>query len=69
VALSDETLARTSVGLPEPFACDMAHMGFFGWHAVVVSDGRVSSIDESLGRAVAAIDRGDRASASALVVR
>jgi hypothetical protein len=65
VALSDETLARTSVGLPEPFACDRARMGCFEWHAVVVSDGRVSSIDELLDRAVAAINCGDRPSALA----
>jgi hypothetical protein len=31
-----------------------------------VSDGRVSSVDELLARAVAAINRGDRAAASAL---
>jgi hypothetical protein len=43
-------------------------MGCWWWHAVGVSDGRVSSIDQLLDRAVAAISRGDRAAASALAV-
>ena len=50
---------------PELIACDMARMGCFEWHAVVVSDGRVSSIDQLLDRAVAAINCGDRPSALA----
>ena len=58
--------ARTSVGLPELIACDMARMGCWQWHAIDVSEGRVASIDELLDRAVAAINRGDRVAASAL---
>jgi hypothetical protein len=50
---------------PEPIACDMARMGCGQWHAIDVSDGRVSSIDELLDRAVAAINCGDRPSALA----
>jgi hypothetical protein len=46
-------------------ACDMAGMGCSQWHAIDVSDGRVSSIDELLDRAVAAINSGDRPSALA----
>jgi len=57
---------RTSVGLPELIACDMARMGCWQWHAIDVGDGRVASIYELLDRAVAAINRGDRVAASAL---
>jgi len=40
-------------------------MGCRQWHAIDESDGRVSSIDELLDRAVAAINCGDRPSALA----
>ena len=40
--------APTSVGLPERIACDTARMGCWGWHAVDVSDGRVSSIQATM---------------------
>jgi hypothetical protein len=53
-------------GLPELIACDMAHMCCWQWHAIEVSDGRVSSIDELLDRAVAALNCGDRPSALAV---
>jgi len=46
-------------------ACDMAGMGCSQGHAIDASDGRVSSIDELLDRAVAAINCGDRPSALA----
>ena len=39
---------RTSVGLPELIACDMARMGCWQWHAIDVSDGRVSSIEATM---------------------
>ena len=58
--------ARTSVGVPELIACDMARMGCWQWHAIDVGDGPVASIYELLDRAVAAINRGDRVAASAL---
>jgi hypothetical protein len=51
--------------LPELIACDMARMGCWQWHANDVCDGRVSSIDELLDRAVAVINCGDRPSALA----
>ena len=40
--------ARTSVGVPELIACDMARMGCWQWHAVDVSDGRVLSIEATM---------------------
>ena len=46
-------------------ACDMARMGCLQWHAIGVSDGRVSSIDEWWDRALAAITC-DRPSALAV---
>ena len=45
----------------------MARMGCWQWHAIEVRDGRVSSIDELLDRAGAAINSGDRPSALAPV--
>jgi hypothetical protein len=53
------------VGSPERAASDMARMGCWQWHAIDVSDGRVSSTDELLDRAVAAINCGYRPSALA----